>query len=104
MVFVVEKPVVRKVLIAGLKQVPLSDVNEVLNLEKGEFYDPKQVEENRLKIKEVMDDAGLYLAQVRQDVKIKGAGRRFGTGFKRTPGSGYARLILSGTAPCRTRP
>ena len=68
-----EKPVVRKVLIAGLKQVPLSDV-EVLTWKKVQFYDPKQVEENRLKIKEVMDDAGLYLAQVRQDVKIKGRG------------------------------
>ena len=68
--FVVEeKPSVRKVLVAGNKELELEKINEVIDLELDAILDVAKVKRNREKIADLYVEKGYYLATVDYEVK-----------------------------------
>jgi outer membrane protein insertion porin family len=64
-----EKPVIRKIYIAGNSEVGLDKINEVLDLKKETILDPAKVKRNVEKVRDLYVEKGYYLAEVGSDVK-----------------------------------
>lgn len=62
-----ERPVVRRFYIAGNDQVSVRDINAVLDVRRGEFVDPAKLQRNVVKIRDLYEQRGHYLASVRYD-------------------------------------
>ena len=66
-----EKPTIRKIYIAGNREVGLDKINEVLDLKKDTIIDLAKVKRNVEKVREVYVDKGFYLADVTYEIKRK---------------------------------
>lgn len=66
-----EKPTIRKIYVAGNKEVGLDKINEVLDLKKDTIIDPAKVKRNVEKIRELYVEKGFYLADVSSDIRRK---------------------------------
>jgi outer membrane protein insertion porin family len=64
-----EKPVIRKIYVAGNKEVGLDKINEVLDLKKDTIVDPSKIKRNVEKIKDVYVEKGYYLAEITWQLK-----------------------------------
>ncbi|HVK74256.1 MAG TPA: outer membrane protein assembly factor BamA [Kofleriaceae bacterium] len=64
-----EKPSVRKVLIAGSKELELDKINEVIDLQRDAILDVTKVKQNRQKIADLYVQKGFYLAAVDYEIK-----------------------------------
>src|SRR5438132_7580487 len=64
-----EKPVIRKIYVAGNSEVGLDKINEVLDLKKETILDPAKVKRNVEKVRDLYVEKGYYLAEVGSDVK-----------------------------------
>ena len=71
---VVERPAIRKVLVAGNKEVGLDKINEVLDLERDALLDVAAVQRNREKVADLYRERGYYLATVDAATVPAGAG------------------------------
>jgi len=67
-----EKPSIRKILVAGNKEVELTKINEVIDLKRDSILDVAKVKKNVEKIHDVYLDKGFYLAEVDYEVKRQG--------------------------------
>jgi outer membrane protein insertion porin family len=66
-----EKPVIRKIYVAGAHEVGLDKINEVLDIKKDQIIDPAKVKRNVEKIKDLYVEKGYYLAEVSSDIQRK---------------------------------
>ena len=66
-----EKPVIRKIYVAGAHEVGLDKINEVLDVKKDTIVDPAKVKRNVEKIKDLYVEKGYYLAEVTSDIQRK---------------------------------
>jgi outer membrane protein insertion porin family len=64
-----EKPSIRKVLIAGNREIELEKINEVLDLKRDTILDVAKVKQNRDKIHDLYVEKGFYLASVDYEVR-----------------------------------
>src|SRR5260370_15289051 len=64
-----EKPVIRKIYVAGAKEIGLDKINEVLDLKKDTILDSAKVKRNVEKVRDLYVEKGFYLAEVTSDVK-----------------------------------
>ena len=71
---VVERPAIRKVLVAGNHELGLDKINDVLDLEHDALLDIAKVHANRDKVLELYREHGYYLATVDADTVPAGAG------------------------------
>jgi outer membrane protein insertion porin family len=66
---VTEKPSVRRIYVSGNEEVPLTRINEVLDLRREQVLDLARVKRNAEKIRELYRQRGFYLAEVRQQLE-----------------------------------
>src|SRR3990170_4692551 len=66
---VVEKPSIRKILVAGNQEVGLDKINEVLDLKRDAILDVTKVKRNVEKVRELYVGKGYYLASVDYQVR-----------------------------------
>ncbi len=64
-----EKPSIRKIYVAGARELGLDKINEVLDLKKDTIYDPTKVKRNVEKVRDLYVEKGYYLAEVTSDIK-----------------------------------
>ncbi|MEO6953181.1 MAG: outer membrane protein assembly factor BamA [Polyangia bacterium] len=64
-----EKPSIRKIYVAGSRELGLDKINEVLDLKKDTIYDPTKVKRNVEKVHDLYVEKGYYLAEVTSDIK-----------------------------------
>ena len=68
-----EKPSINKIYVAGNDEVPLSKINEVLDIKKEQILDPAKLKKNQEKIKELYVEKGFYMAEVTYELKRNAA-------------------------------
>jgi outer membrane protein insertion porin family len=64
-----EKPVIRKIYVAGNKELGLDKINEVLDLKKDTIVDPAKIKRNVEKVRDLYVEKGFYLAEVSSDIR-----------------------------------
>lgn len=64
-----EKPSIRKVLVAGNREIDLEKINEVLDLKRDTILDIGKVKQNRDKIHDLYVEKGFYLASVEYEAR-----------------------------------
>ena len=65
----VEKPTIRKIYVAGARELGLDKINEVLDLRKDTILDLTKVKKNVDKVRELYVEKGYYLADVSSETK-----------------------------------
>jgi outer membrane protein insertion porin family len=66
-----EKPTIRKIYVAGAKEVGVDKINEVLDLKKDTILDQAKIKRNVEKVRDLYIEKGYYLAEVTSDVQRK---------------------------------
>ncbi|HXI59433.1 MAG TPA: outer membrane protein assembly factor BamA [Polyangia bacterium] len=64
-----EKPSINKIYVAGNDEVPLSKINEVLDIKKEQILDLAKLKKNQEKIKDLYVEKGFYMAEVTYELK-----------------------------------
>lgn len=64
-----EKPSVRRIYVSGNDAISLKDINGVLDLRRGEILNLAKVRQNADKIRELYEQHGHYLADVRHEIQ-----------------------------------
>lgn len=67
-----EKPTIRKIYVAGAKEVGLDKINEVLDLRKDTILDLTKVKKNVDKVRDLYVEKGYYLAEVGSEIRRNG--------------------------------
>jgi outer membrane protein insertion porin family len=64
-----EKPSINKIYVAGADEVPLSKINEVLDIKKDQILDLAKLKKNVEKIKDLYVEKGFYMAEVSYELR-----------------------------------